>query len=126
MGTKGFVAVTLTGNIDNDTLILGVTSEGFLFNLNKLANDAMKAACSERMLTNFRKGDKDAIKRVFKRVCEMNKNWCFIDIAGNAQWVSYSVTLNPKTGKVTMWEGSLEHPYPPPGSVLQQTTRVPV
>jgi hypothetical protein len=122
MGTKGFVAVTLTGNIDNNTMILGVRSDGFLFNLNKLANDAMKAARSERVLTNFRNGDKAAVKRVFKRVCEMNNDWCFIDIAGNAQWVSYSVTLNPKTGKVTMWEGSLEYPYTPPNTVPHQTT----
>ena len=126
MGTKGFVAFTANGTVNDDTLILGVTSDGFLNNLSTLAQQTMSVAKRVKLLTKFRKGDREIVKLVLQRVCQISDGWCFVDTYRNAMWIDYSVIVNVKTGKVTMWEGKLEYAYTAPDSVLQQTARVAV
>jgi len=109
MGTAGFVALT-NDNVNLDTLILGVTSDGFLDNLTLLAAEVLQEAKKARVLTKFRKGDRESVNMVLQRVSEKNDFWCFVDKFQNAEWISYSVILNTVTGKVTKYEGFLEYP----------------
>lgn len=126
MGTKGFVVFTADNVISFDTLILGVTSDGFLNNLVTLAQEAMEEAKKARVLTKFRKGDRETVKLVLQRVCQNTQGWAFVDTFKNAMWIDYSVIVNTKIGKMTMWEGKLEYAYTAPGSVLQATAKVAV
>lgn len=109
MGTKGFVALT-NDDVIFDTLILGVTSDGYLDNLCSLATEILQEAKKARVLVKFRKGDRESVSLILQRVCENNAFWCFIDNFRNAEWIDYSVILNTVTGKVTKYEGFLEHP----------------
>jgi len=108
MGTHGLVVVSSESIITRNTLILGVTSDGFSDTLVSLAKQITATAKRMRVLTLFRKGHQDTIKLVMQRVCQDNKNWCFVDTYGNAEWISYSVVLNPKFGTILSYEGNLK------------------
>lgn len=108
MGTKGFITVT-DNQVNDNTLILGVTSDGDAHNMRWLAQKVLNTAEKMRVLTEFRKSDAATISKVFEKVCEETDNWCFTDIHRNASWVSYSAVLNPKLGTIRVYEGNLEY-----------------
>lgn len=103
MGTKGFVQVSTYSPI------LGVTSDGFPENLTALAQNMMIAARSMGVLTKFRKGHTEIVNLVMQKVAEKSDGWAFVDTYHNAEWVSYSAVLDPKTGNVQLYEGKREH-----------------
>jgi hypothetical protein len=110
MGTNGLVAF-VTDKVNDDSPILGVTSDGFIENLCSLAQEAFIEACRMGKLLSFQKGEREIVKEVLSFVSKKNDGWCFVDIYNNADWIDYSVVINVKTGKITMWEGNFERPY---------------
>jgi hypothetical protein len=109
MGTKGYIAVAASINdIRRDTPILAVLSDGSASNLLALGHAMMKAAKELHCLTGFRKANSVAVSEVMRKVCKDNDFWPFVDIKGNAEWVSYSAILNPKTGVTSIFAGNLD------------------
>lgn len=109
MGTKAFMAVSNTWKVESHTPILGLLMDGTPQNLAWLAKKTMETAKKMRVLTRFRKGDAETVSLVLDKVSKDEDNFPFTDIAGNAQWISYSAILNPKLGTFVVYKGKLEH-----------------
>lgn len=111
MGTKAVFSINFSR--DPKAKIIGATYDGFPENLKSLAEECFTTAKKLRLLTKFKNNDPEAISKVMEYItCQPGSQW-FTDEQKNAQWVSYSAILRPKTGTVTFYYGMYD-------SVLQE------
>ena len=108
MGTAAVFAVASPNEGKHYRKIIGMTSDGFPGNLDYLAALFCETAREMRLLTKVKKNDHEAVMTVMQAICAADQ-WLFMDDVRNAEWVSYSVILDPKRGQVKHYEGNLEY-----------------
>lgn len=108
MGTAAFVYVGKTYP-DNSSLVIGMTSDGFIQNLEMVAAVILRTAKELRCWTMFKAGDAGTIERVLRAVVERPGNEdLFVSTVGEAEWISYSAWINLRSQFCEFYEGALD------------------
>lgn len=107
MGTKAVFAIAASDST-HFTRIVGMTHDGTVHNLKVFARACFRLARQKRVLTAFKRRDFAAISKVQDALVTESNGWLFIDNVKNAEWVSHSAILDPKTGRLEVYWGKFE------------------
>lgn len=105
MGTKAVLRIKELG----EETIIGMTSDGSETNLEYIADRLCDKAKKLRVLTQFRKCDKQTIQKVVEEVVKDHHDWLFTDNQKNAVWIRYSAEFSVKDKTFVHYEGLFEH-----------------
>lgn len=100
MGTKAVFQVK-----EYPEKIIGMLNDGFPGNLEWIATELWKTAKELRVLTKWKAGDKETIKKVMDRLIVKSNDFLFLDNPQAPEWVSYSASMSIKNRTVTVYDG---------------------
>ena len=89
----------------HNALIIGMTSDGFPENLEFIASECWKIAKEIRVLTKWKKEDKETIQKVMEKVVSKHSDWLFLDHPNNPSFISYSAEMSIKNKLLLHFEG---------------------
>lgn len=103
MGTKAVFAIK-----GYKEKIIGMTSDGFPKNLDWIAAECYRQAKKLKVLTKFKKQDKQVVADIMEAVVNATNEWLFTDDPKNPVWVSHSAELDIKAMSLEHYEGHFE------------------
>jgi hypothetical protein len=85
--------------------IIGMTRDGFPNNLEYIAFECWKIAKELRVLTKWKREDKETVKTVMEALVSKHKDWLFLDDPRNPEWVEHSLIMSIKNKVFSHYNG---------------------